>query len=305
MHHQIANVSGIRLAYETFGDKDNPAILLIHGLGTQMIGWPESLCHQLADLGFYIIRFDNRDVGKSSNLISLGKPSLVRIGIATSLGRPANTPYTVRHMAQDTVALMDFLQVDKAHIVGASMGGMIAQWMGIAYPQRVASLTLMMTSSGRKGLPGPNLKVRMALLGNPSPSDRQACINQGVKVWKKLAGKSYPSTEAEVTHFVTRSVDRGYNPLGIMRQLSAIMADSERCARLREIDRPTLVIHGDDDPMLPLPNGIDLWHRVPNAQMEVIEGWGHDLPVGVIPRLVNLIFEHIRGETNNPVAAAV
>jgi len=291
-----AQVNGIRIAYESFGDPLDPAIVLIHGLGTQMIGWPETLCRQLCGLGYYVVRFDNRDVGKSSNLVVYGKPSIGMIALKTGLGMNAKVPYQVKDMAEDCLALLNYLKISSAHVVGASMGGMIAQWLGILYPERVLSLTLMMTSSGRKALPGPRLKVRMSMLGNPSTHNRDACITQGVNVWKNLTGSIHKTPPERLRQFISDSFDRGYNPDGVLRQLSSILVDHERCSRLREISAPTLVLHGGDDPMLPKENGIDLWHRISNSKLELIDGWGHDFPLGVVPKLVNLIYEHVAEE---------
>lgn len=280
------------IAYETFGNKVNPAILLIQGLGTQMLGWPEAFCQALTQQGYFVIRFDNRDVGESTILSCAGKPNLLKAYLSHSFKIPFNPAYRLEDMAVDCIALLDTLNIKTANIVGVSMGGMIAQWLAIKYPERVKTLTLLSSSSGDRGLPWPSFKVRREMMRLEKPKTRDACIAKEMRMWQTLASPAYPPCIVELRRFVSRCYDRGYHPHGTLRQLVAIMIDQKRCAQLNKISASTLVIHGEDDPMLPIANGVNIYQRIAGAQLQRIAGMGHDIPLGFVPTLVDLINTH-------------
>ena len=289
------HANGIDLYYEDCGDPAAPAVLLIMGLGTQMIAWPPSLIDALTAAGFRVIAYDNRDIGLSTHLH--GAPAvnpLIAIA-ATRFGLPFPLAYSLADMAADGVALLDALGIDAAHIVGASMGGMIAQNVAIRFPNRVLSLTSIMSSSGAAGLPGPSRAQRDRLtMRRPANPTREEAVAIGVEALKSI---SYSDPARDPDAFPTmagRAFDRGTNPAGFRRQLLAIIADRERARRLAEVRAPTLVIHGRADPLVPLACGVDVAQRVPGAKMEVIDAMAHDLPPSQIAQVTALIVDHMR-----------
>ncbi len=283
-----AKANGIDIEYEEFGDRRYPPILLIMGLGAQMILWHEDFCTQLAARGYRVIRFDNRDVGKSSKLDHLGVPNVI-LAVGAALARmPVQAAYTLSDMAADAVGLLDALHIDKAHIVGASMGGMIAQALAIEHPTRVLSLTSIMSSTGNPDLPPARPDAMSALLG-PPPTSRQASIERAVSVFRIIGSPGFPFDEASVRERAALSYDRGFNPEGVVRQLVAILASGSRTQALRAVTVPTLVVHGKDDPLVPLEGGQDTAAAVPGAELMLIDGMGHDLPRAIWPRLIGAI----------------
>lgn len=285
--------NGVELHYEETGDAQAPAILLIMGLGTQMIAWPDAFVDGLATAGYRVIRYDNRDIGLSTwadgaNAVHpLWALAMARIGVKLPLA------YTLTDMAADAVALLDSLGIAKAHVVGASMGGMIAQLVAAKWPDRVLTLTSVMSSSGRRGLPGPSPALRrMLMAGRPAKPTREDAIAAGVAVLRAI---SWPDPAREAGAFrdmAARAFDRGYNPMGSRRQLLAIIADGSRIARLRAIRAPTLVIHGKADPLVPVANGKDLAAAIPGARLVVIDDMAHDLPPLQVAGIVTLVAEH-------------
>lgn len=282
--------NGIRLAYEEFGDRDATPLLLIMGLGAQMVLWREDFCRQLAGRGHRVIRFDNRDVGESTWLDHLGAPDVMGALAAAAGGQPYAAPYLLRDMAADSVGLLDALGIDAAHVVGASMGGMIAQTMAIDFPARVRSLTSIMSSPGDPALPPPQPEA-MAVLLTPPPPTRAEAIERGVAVYRTIGSPGFPFDEAEVRHLATVMYDRGFNPIGVARQLTAVLSSGNRTEALRGLRLPALVVHGTQDPLVHFQAGQATAAAIPGARLLAIEGMGHDMPRPVWPRLIDAICE--------------
>jgi pimeloyl-ACP methyl ester carboxylesterase len=283
-----ARANGIEIEYESFGSPGDPTLLLVMGLGAQMILWPEEFCADLASRGLRVVRFDNRDVGRSTWLDDAGMPDVAGALGAALQGRPIAAPYLLRDMASDAVGLLDALEVDAAHVVGASMGGMIAQTLAIEHPTRVRTLTSIMSTTGHPGLP-PARPEAMSVLLTPAPSERAAAIEHGVRVWRTIGSPGFPFDESEVRQRAALAFDRGVNPPGVARQLVAILASGSRRDALRGVRAPTLVIHGAADPLVPLEGGRDTAQSVPGAELLEFEGMGHDLPRPLWPRFVEAI----------------
>jgi pimeloyl-ACP methyl ester carboxylesterase len=292
-----ATVRGIELDYESFGDVGAPAILLIMGLGMPGIAWPDPFVDGLVAAGFRVIRFDNRDCGHSSKAAGERLPDL-RMAIARALlRRTVTAPYTLHDMAADTVGLLDALGIERAHLVGASMGGMIAQNVAALYPQRVASLTSIMSSTGN-----PSLRVALgkpralrAILSRPaSTSDAEALVEHYVRVYGVIGSPAFAVDKDLLRHNLRRIVNRGFHPAGTARQLLAILASGDRRPLLNRIVAPTLIVHGSDDPLVPVAAGRDTAFHIRGSRLDIIRGMGHDLPPGVQPLLVERIVEHCR-----------
>lgn len=301
--------NGITIAFDAAGDPKAVPLMLIMGLGMQLTAWPDDLVEGLVDLGYYVIRFDNRDCGLSTKLSGAGTPNLTVALIKSRLHLPVRAPYVLDDMAADALAVASALGVARFHVVGLSMGGMIGQILAARYPQRVASLTSIMSSSGRRGLPGPTLAARRALLRPPPASAvsaragaaaRQAAqlrlVDHLAGVLRTIGSPAYPMPERLLRERLLAAVTRNVCPDGVTRQMAAIIAGGSREALLAKIVCPTLVIHGAADPLLPLACGLDTARLVGGARMEVIEGMGHDLPPQLIERLLALIDTHTRGK---------
>jgi len=284
---KIINLGDVEIAYDTFGKPSNPAMVLIMGLGEQMIAWDEEFCSQLAAKGYWVIRFDNRDVGDSTAFDEAGVPDI----LALIQGNKVEVPYTLEDMAGDTVGLLDALDVKEAHIVGVSMGGMIAQTVAIKYPERVRTLTSIMSTTGDPGLPPPKPEAGQLLL-TPAPTEREAYIEHSVKVWRILGSPGFPFNEEGTREFAGCVYDRGLNPAGFGRQLAAVYASGSRKGALESLEIPTLVIHGEADPLIPLEAGKDTARSIPGAKLMVIEGMGHNLPPEVWSKVVDAIADH-------------
>jgi len=280
--------NGIDIEYDVFGKPADPPMLLIMGLGAQMILWDEQFCEQLAERGHYVIRFDNRDVGLSTKFAGAGMPNVVAAMSAVMMRQPVAAPYTLSDMAADAMGLLGALKIDRAHIVGASMGGMIAQIVAIEHPKRVRTLTSIMSTTGDPSLP-PAKPEAMAALLMPPPSDREGSIERSVSVFRTIGSPGFPFEEDRFRERAARSFDRCFHPEGAARQIVAILASGSRKEKLRAITAPTLVIHGADDPLVPLAGGIDTAESIPGAEILIIEGMGHDLPRPAWPRIVDAI----------------
>lgn len=279
-----ARVGELELEYDTFGRQGDPAVLLIMGLGTQMIAWPEPFCEALASKGFHVIRFDNRDIGHSTHLDHLPLP-----GNLDFVLRRVKPAYTLDDMAADAVGLLTALGIERAHIVGASMGGMIAQLVAINHRERVLSMTSIMSAVGGKDHVAPSLKVLGRLL-LPPPKTRAARIQRQVDTARLLAGGN-PVDEDRLGEFAAVSIDRSYHPAGMRRQLAASAAAPSRRARLGRLQVPALVIHGLDDPLVPPENGRRTAAAIPGARLREIPGMGHNLPPQKWPDVINAIVE--------------
>lgn len=283
-----ADANGVRIDYESLGDPQAPAIVLIMGLGMQSIAWPDPFCAALASEGFRVVRFDNRDSGLSSRMSGGGSAALMMALAAKWLRLPVRAPYSLDDMADDTVGLMDALHLARAHVVGASMGGMIAQTLAIEHPARVRTLTSIMSTTGHPDLPAATPEA-MAVLLTPAPTERDAAIERAVAVWRTIGSPGFPVDEDELRAQSARAFDRGVNPAGIARQLVAILASGSRRESLRAVQAPTLVIHGSADPLVPEAAGRDTAASVPGAELLLIDGMGHDLPRALWPRFVDAI----------------
>lgn len=276
--------NGIDIAYETFGDPADPAMVLVMGLGTQMLAWPDSMCEDLAEAGHFVVRFDNRDVGLSTHLHGVKAPPPTAI-----LTGRADPPYTIADMARDTLALCDAIGIRRAHLVGASMGGFIAQTVALQRPDRIRSLTLIMTSTGSKRVGNP----RPTLIGNltrrRSVTDRAQAQAAALATFRAIGSPGFPFDEEYVFDLAGRSYDRSYDPAGYLRQLAAILAQPNRTPQLRRLSVPSLVIHGLHDPLVAPSGGLALARHLPDAKFVGYAGMGHDLPRALWPEYVREI----------------
>jgi len=281
------SANGIALEVEDHGSPQGEPLLLVMGLGMQLLAWHEDFVASLVARGFRVIRFDNRDIGLSQSFDAVGVPNLAFDSVRYALGLRVKSPYTLADMAADTAGLLDALGIARAHVCGASMGGMIAQRLAAGHPERVKSLTLMMTSSGSRRLPGPSLKVRGAMISRPKQPRRiENIVEHYVDLYGLIGSPAFPATRDYLRERLTRSVTRSYRPAGTARQMVAIAADGDRSAVLATLRSPTHVIHGAADPLIPVPAGRDLVARIPGATLDVIDGMGHDLPKELWPRFV-------------------
>lgn len=294
----IAN--GINIEVEDTGPGLNaqgverPVVVLIMGLAMQLVAWPLPFVQALVDAGYRVIRFDNRDIGLSRHFDGLGTANLLWAGLKMRLGVAVKSGYSLSDMALDTIGVLDALKVDKANIVGVSMGGMIAQRVALAAPERVLSLTSIMSTSGARGLPQAKPDVMRALLKRPTSTSEQDIGDFYVKLLKVIGSPAFPVPEAEVRSRANLAFKRSYHPQGINRQMMAIVADTARAEALKNITVPTLVIHGKADALVPFAHGQDTAKRIPKAQFVPIDGMGHDLPPGVIERVLGAIVPHFK-----------
>lgn len=284
-----AKANGIEIEYETFGSRKDPALLLIMGLGAQLTLWPESLCEGLAGQGLFVVRYDNRDVGLSTDFDEAGLPNLADAFGRLMKGETVDAPYLLSDMAADAVGLLDALAIDRAHMVGGSMGGMIAQVVAATHPARTRSLVSIMSTSGRYGLPAGKPEAVAMLSAQPEGTEREQLIAHGMKLRSVISGPGYPTDPAAMRALVERNIDRRYYPAGAARQYLAIMASGPRVELLKTVKVPTLVLHGEDDPLLPVECGRDVATLVPGAKIETFAGWGHDVPEAMVPKLVSSI----------------
>jgi pimeloyl-ACP methyl ester carboxylesterase len=291
---QIARANGIDICYEIFGDPAAEPLLLIMGLGAQMIHWDDDFCRQLAARGFRVIRFDNRDIGKSSHLSGGKRLTPFELLKLRFLKIPVAATYKLIDMAKDTVGLMDVLGIKSAHLVGASMGGMIAQEVAICFPERLRSLTSIMSTTGNPRLPPPSREMA-AMLMAPPPRTKDEYVDRFQRTWKLLRVGSFPKDEAMDRTRAETCFARGLNAAGVGRQLRAILASGSRKERLRAVTAPTLVIHGSVDPLVRPEAGRDTAASVPNAGLMMVEGMGHALPIPMWPQIIDAIAAHAHG----------
>lgn len=291
----IIDSNRIQLAYDVQGDPNGAPILLIAGMGLQLISWPDAFCKKLIDQGFRVIRFDNRDSGLSTKMDHFGKPNLHLAFFKPLFHMPLFSGYTLYDMARDAVGLLDGLGIEKAHIVGASMGGMIAQIVAARYPHRVLTLTSIMSTSGRPGLPGPTMAAHQALFSQPAnPSQLSSVIEHFVHLFRVIGSPAYPTPDSVLRQRVTKSVRRNVCPRGTARQMMAVASSGDIAAQLRTIRAPSLIIHGTDDPLVPIACGRDSAHLIPGAILHEIPGMGHDLPPALEETLALLIGTHCK-----------
>ncbi len=282
------NTNGIRIEYDTFGEQRHRPLLLIMGLGAQMTRWPELFCQGLAEQGHYVIRFDNRDVGLSERFEAAGPPDIAAITAAVMAGRDPEVPYTLEDMANDSAGLLDALSLDAAHICGASLGGMIAQTLAIAHPNRVLSLTSIMSSTGNRNLPPPKPEA-MAALMSPPAQDRDSSIARTESIAKIIGSPAYPADPAELRERAAADFDRSFYPVGVARQMAAASVQADRRAALAKVQAPALVIHGNEDPLVPVTGGIDTHEALRRSTLWTVDGMGHDLPKPLWPSIIERI----------------
>jgi len=292
-----AKANNIEIEYDTFGDPSSKPLLLVMGLGAQMIAYLEELCMMLVDKGFYVIRFDNRDVGLSTKFEEAGVPNIMKEIMAFQRGETISPPYTIEDMADDAVGLLDALNIEKAHICGASMGGMIVQTIAFRHPTRVLSLTSIMSTTGNPNLPQPKPEAMQVLL-KPAPTEREAYIEESVKRRRILYGAGFPYHEDKARELAAALYDRLFYPQGMARQLVAILANGNRKPKLGSIKVPTLVIHGSDDPLVPVEGGKETAESIPGAELIIIEGMGHSLPPEAWPQIVDAIAKNANKVNN-------
>jgi pimeloyl-ACP methyl ester carboxylesterase len=278
-----ARVGEVELVYETIGDPGNPALLLVMGLGMQLIHWDLELCEGLAERGFQVIRFDNRDAGLSTK-IDAPVPNVMR----AMAGLRIRAPYLLSDMADDSFGLLDHLGIERAHVVGVSMGGMIAQTMAIQRPERVLSLGSMLSTPGDRRVGTPKLRVWSVLLRR-APNDRDAYIEYFMRVFRMIGSPAYPVDEERMHEQAAATYDRCHHPAGTARQLAAILASGSRTAALRRLDVPAVVIHGKRDPLVPFRAGVATARAIPGAELLVFPGMGHDLPRELWSRFIDAL----------------
>jgi pimeloyl-ACP methyl ester carboxylesterase len=296
MTEKLAQTARLHLAYEEFGNTDAPVVMLIMGLGMQMHAWPDEFCAAIAAKGFRVIRFDNRDIGLSQKFDGARAPRPWKLFLRSRLGLRLKVPYQLHDMAEDIISLMDYLHIASAHIVGASMGGMIAQLVAASFPDRTISLTSIMSSSGAQSLPQPRAKVLLQLT-RKSATGEQAYLMNAKRTWRMISSPAYPVEDAALEERLLSAYRRSYYPQGLGRQMAAIIASGDRSAILKTIRVPTLVIHGEDDALVPVQAGIDTAQKILGARLELIPGMGHDLPSALFPRFVNEITGHAAATT--------
>ena len=281
--------NGLQIEVDDTGGEGRPVILLIMGLGMQLVAWPDAFVQQLVDAGFRVVRHDNRDIGLSQGFDHLGTGNLVWETIRHRIGLKVRSAYTLQDMALDSLGVLDALGIARAHIVGASMGGMIAQRIAATAPERTASLVSIMSSSGARGLPGPRREVGAMLMRRPRSHDEAALVAHSIKLLRLIQSPAYPQTDEQLATRLTFSMRRAYHPAGLMRQMLAIGADDDRPQVLARIQRPTLVLHGDADALVPIVCGRDSAQRIPGATFIAVPGMGHDLP----PEVCTILAHHI------------
>lgn len=310
MNPRSVNANGITIGVEDSGPgdlaEDRPTVLLISGLGLQLVAWPADLVDGLVNAGYRVVSFDNRDVGLSTKLDDKGVPNLLWATVKHQLGLQIRPPYTLKDMARDALGVLDALGIRQAHVMGMSMGGMIAQRVALMAPKRVLSLTSLMSSSGARGLPGPSREVMKVIFSRPISHRAEDVVNHMARVFKTIGSRDFPADETAVRAGILRAYERCYSPSGTVRQIVAIAADSRRRAKkLHFITCPTLVIHGYHDPLVPFACGVDTASRIPGAHLVGIEGMGHDLPPGVVTRILPPLLTHLQDAGDLPSSLPV
>ena len=289
-----AEANGITLEYDEHGDPSAPPLLLVMGLGAQMTLWPMELVEALASRGFRVIRYDNRDIGLSHKFEGAKAPGMLGLLLLSRFGFRPRVPYTLADMADDGIGLLDALGIDRAHVVGASMGGMIAQHMAFSHPERVLSLTSIMSTTGNRKLPGGTKEAISALTRRPASMDEDVLVEHGVKVAGAIGSPAYRPDPDAVRERSRALIRRSFYPAGMPRQFAAIVADGDRRERLRSVKAPTLVIHGEADPLVPVEGGKDTARHIDGAQLKTIPGMGHDLPLQLVDEIADAVAEHAR-----------
>jgi pimeloyl-ACP methyl ester carboxylesterase len=299
MAERIAQANGVEIAYETFGDPEDPPLLLVMGLASQMILWDEPLCEMFVSRGFRVIRFDNRDVGHSTHIKGGPKPKVLR----AMAGITRNPHYTLEDMADDSFGLLDDLGIEAAHVVGASMGGMIAQTMAIRRPERVLSLASVMSTTGNRRAGIPRLRAFTVLLRR-APRDRDSYVEYVARIFKIIGSPGFDRDEQWIRKLAGESYDRGVDRAGPARQIVAIQASGDRTRALVGVRCPTVVVHGTDDPLIPVRAGRATARAIPGSELIEIEGMGHDLPPELWPRIVDAVARNAERQLSKERSAA-
>ncbi len=286
--------NGIDIEYESIGRDGDPAILLINGFSTQLVGWPDSLFRGLAAEGFRVVRFDNRDIGKSTHLAELGVPDLGAMIATRNAGGWPTAPYALDDMAADAAGLLDALGINRAHVAGSSMGGMIAQLVALNHPEKAKSLVSIFSTTGRPDLPPGKPGAFKAIMTPPASFGRKDRIARWIAVAHVIGSPGFPASEAELRETAARGVDYApYDPLGITRQMAAVLAARPRNDRLKALKIPALVIHGRDDPLIDVSGGEDTARSIPGAELLIVPGMGHDFRESVVPVYLKAIGEFV------------
>lgn len=297
----LLDANGTRLEVESMGAADAPAVLLVMGLGMQLVAWPDVLCRELVRSGYRVVRFDNRDVGLSEKLQGAGSVNLPLATMRYLLRLPVAAPYRVETMAADAVGVLDALGIRAAHVVGASLGGMIAQSMAAARPERCLSLVSIMSSSGDRSLPPADLKVLRLMLNRPrANASADELVDHYVRLFQVIGSPGFPTPLEEMRTRLRIGIERSHYPEGTVRQILAILASGDRSADLRRITAPTLVLHGDADPLVPVRHGMDCAGKIPGARLQVVPGMGHDLAPGLLPILAAALLGHFASTQDRP-----
>lgn len=287
-------ITGVDIFYEEAGDRANETILLIMGLGVQLTHWPDEFIEALVTRGYHVVRFDNRDIGLSQKWGTAPAPKIVWQVLRARLGWPMNVPYSLKDMADDAAGLLDALGIDKAHAVGASMGGMIGQLMAINHAQKLFSLTSVMSTTGNPKLPQADKEAVSALTARPGSLDEEVLVEHGLRVLRAIGSPGFPIDEERARERTRRNVQRSVDPMGLPRQLAAIIDDGDRTKRLGAVTTPTLVLHGEGDPLVKLAAGEATAKAIPGARMVTIPGWGHDFPLQLVDQIADTVSEHAR-----------
>jgi pimeloyl-ACP methyl ester carboxylesterase len=287
--------TGIEIFYEDHGDPSHEVILLVMGLGAQLTLWPDELVEALVGEGFRVIRYDNRDIGLSQKMEGARAPSLPIQLLRKKIGFPAKVPYTLKDMADDGIGLLDALGIDKAHVVGASMGGMIVQLMAVHHPDRLMSMTSIMSTTGNGKLPQAEKHAMEALIAPLKGMDEETLVAHGLNIAKNIGSPGFPFDPDQQRERVLKNVRRSVYPAGLPRQLAAIIDDGCRRSRLASVRTPTLVLHGEADPLVKVEAGEDTARHISGARLVTIPGWGHDIPLPLVPRIAGEIVAHARG----------
>ena len=292
--------NGVTLHYEDHGNPSDPAMLLIMGFGAQLTLWPDELVEALVAQGFRVIRYDNRDVGLSQKFTGDKAPGPVKLTLLKKIGLTPKVPYTLADMAEDAVGLLDALKIERAHIVGASMGGMIAQHVAAKHADRCLSFTQIFSTTGNPKLPAARKEALQALVKRPDSTEEAALVAHGMHLARTIGSPGYPAEEERLRERVQASIRRSFYPEGGTRHLAAILADGDRRKMVRGITVPTLVLHGEDDPLVPCEGGHDTAACIPDSTIRTLPGWGHDLPLELVDELAGAIGGHARASVSAP-----
>jgi proline iminopeptidase len=289
------NHKGIKIEYEETGEKENPPVLLLMGAGEQLISWPKAFYCGLAEKGYRVIRLDYRDTGLSTKFELAGKPNIGLIFLRSIMGLPMRVPYTFKDVADDVAGLCRGLGITSTHIIGCSMGGMVAQILAAKHKDLTSTLTVMMSTTNRRSLPKPTWKVlRQIIFNQPKNDDREQLARYYVSFYQLVGSPAYPTPPDELREIVEMKLDRSFYPVGVLRHIAAGLATGDLRGYTRRIKAPSLIIHGKDDPLVRLEAGLDVAKNLPNATVRIYSGMGHDLPQQLIPSWIDIIDTHMR-----------